>query len=40
LPREPNGKVLKRVLREERMAPGPEGEGGQPAMAGGGETTP
>ncbi|HUI03252.1 MAG TPA: AMP-binding protein [Acidimicrobiales bacterium] len=40
LPREPNGKVLKRTLREERMAPPSAEGGGEPALAGGGEATP
>jgi long-chain acyl-CoA synthetase len=40
LPREPNGKVLKRKLRGDRMEPTSPGEGGAPALAGGGETAP
>jgi long-chain acyl-CoA synthetase len=39
LPREPNGKVLKRKLREERMPPERGGDDGEPAFAGGGEAT-
>ena len=40
LPREPNGKVLKRTLRADRMEPASPEEGDAPAMAGGGEAAP
>ena len=39
LPREPNGKVLKRRLREERM-PAANNDAGAPVLAGGGGDTP
>ncbi|HTT86275.1 MAG TPA: 2-aminobenzoate-CoA ligase, partial [Acidimicrobiales bacterium] len=39
LPREPNGKILKRRLREERMPAGTS-DAGAPALAGGERDTP